>query len=508
MSKVDTLMEETEQNLLADQFFDMGWENYQQGAQAEAQTLFEMALELCPDHLNALLWSGILAYQQGRYSHAETGFRQLVSLAPDLDAGHYNLALTLQAEQRFIEAEVAYRNALNCHPGRPETWNNLGTLLLETDRYAEAQALYEQLVQQAPDYTDAWFNLGVTLASSGKYAQAIPYYQKAIQQQPEYSEAQFALAVAWLACNHWELGWPQYEWRWRHTKLKMKRPETLAPAWDGQADIQQRRFVLDVEQGYGDTLQFCRFATELAARGAEVVLRAPPELQELLTSLTGISEVLPQQADTSGDFQMSLMSLPAALELRPENIPAADGYLTVSAELRRQWRHWLGPARRPRIGLVWAGNPQHDNDRHRSLPLATLLAGLPSDYDYLVLQTRLSDEERATLATQPTCRIPELPDFAATAALCSELDLVISIDSAVAHLCGALGLPVWILLAKVPDWRWPDQGIASRWYRSARLFRQSQAGNWAGLLARLSVALSQHGLTAKPVTPYGDRISE
>ena len=270
--------------------------------------------------------------------------------------------------------------------------------------------------------------------------------------------------------------------------LRRRQPQPSAAPWYGYSSLQGKRLLIDYEQGYGDCLQFCRFVPTLAALGANIQLRIQPALRPLLGSLSGVQRLISDEPPTPCDYQLNLMSLPALLAITPENIPASQGYLSAPAERVAHWQSRLTDVGRPRIGLVWAGNPHHSNDRQRSLPLAQLLAALPSGPSYLSLQRHLSAEDAAWLQTRPDiCLLgEELTDFADTAALCSQLDRVICVDTAVAHLCGALGVPVWILLPFAADWRWLRQREDSPWYATARLFRQSQPGDWHGVLVQIS----------------------
>ena len=443
---------------------------HEQGQMLVASGLLAQLVRQAPEDAEVRLWAGILAFETGDFAEAAAHFRHASRLTPQQAMAHYNLGLCLEALQENQGAIAAYSQAI------------------------AGQADYVQAIRLAPDYADGYFNRGVLRAEQDRLTEAEQDYQRAIDLEPNHESAQFALAVCWLSLGRWQQGWPQYEWRWRFAAVNRSRPPRIAPPWDGQAPLQGKRLLIDYEQGYGDCLQFCRFVPTLAALGADIQLRIQPALRPLLGSLSGVQRLICDEPPSACDYQLNLMSLPALLAITPENIPASQGYLSAPAERVAHWQSRLTEVGRPKIGLVWAGNPHHSNDRQRSLPLAQLLAALPPGPSYFSLQRHLSAEDAALLPTRPDiCLLgEELTDFADTAALCSQLDRVICVDTAVAHLCGALGVPVWILLPFAADWRWLRQREDSPWYATARLFRQSQPGDWHGVLVQISDRLS-HG---------------
>lgn len=476
----------------SDLLFWQGWQWQQQQRPDNARQAFQQALACQPDHLDATLWLGILAFQLGDYPQAVDWFHRTLRLAPGLAAAHYNLGLALQEQGEPAAARQAYLAAIRCAPEKREAYNNLATVLLEQGEVQQALDCLSLLLAQHADYDDAWFNRGVACSELGRIQEAIGYYQHAVALTPEHASAQFALAVAWLTLGEWRRGWPQYDWRWDYPSVGLNRPPQQGIEWDGVVDLAGQHLLLEGEQGFGDILQFCRFACLCRASDARVTLRVPATLRALLTSLGDI-EVISDPSPVTCDYQLSLMSLPARLRIEPATVPLATGYLHADELIRQRWRDWLGPRQAPRIGLVWAGNPRHHNDARRSMDLSTLLAALPQGYDYIILQHRINAEERQLLQQQPNCRRPEhgFADFADTAGLCAELDLVISVDTAVAHLAGALGKPVWILLPWLPDWRWMLDQPHSPWYRHARLFRQPAPGAWSPILQQLAQALTE-----------------
>ena len=467
---------------------------HEQGQPLVAHGLLEQLVQQDPEDAEVRLWAGILAFEAGDYLAATTHFRHASHLAPQQAMAHYNLGLCLEELQDNPGAIAAYSQAIACQADHVQAYNNRGILHAANGQHELALHDYEQAIRLAPDYADGYFNRGVLRAEQDRLTEAEQDYRQAIRLDPDHEAAQFALAVCWLSLGRWQQGWPQYEWRWRFAAVNRSRPPRIAPPWDGQAPLQGKRLLIDYEQGYGDCLQFCRFVPTLAALGADIQLRIQPALRPLLGSLSGVQRLICDEPPSACDYQLNLMSLPALLAITPDNIPASQGYLSAPAERIAHWQSRLAKSGQPRIGLVWAGNPHHSNDRQRSLPLAQLLAALPPGPSYFSLQRHLSAEDAALLPTRPDiCLLgEELTDFADTAALCSQLDRVICVDTAVAHLCGALGVAVWILLPFAADWRWLRQREDSPWYASAHLFRQSQPGDWHGVLVQISDRLS-HG---------------
>ena len=467
---------------------------HEQGQTLAARGLLERLVRQAPEDAEVRLWAGILAFEANDYLEAIDHFRQALTTAPRLAIAHYNLGLCLEALRDSKGAIEAYSRAIDCQPDHVHAYNNRGILHAASGHLELARHDYEQAIRLAPDYADGYFNRGVLNTDQDRLTEAEQDYRQAIALEPEHESAQFALGVCWLALGQWQQGWPQYEWRWRYATVNRSRPPRIAPPWDEHSSLQGKRLLLDYEQGYGDCLQFCRFVPTLAALGAEIQLRIQPALRPLLGSLSGVQRLICDEPPHPCDYQLNLMSLPGRLAITPENIPASQGYLSAPPERIAHWQSRLSELNlpRPRVGLVWAGNPNHSNDRQRSLPLAQLLAALPPGFSYISLQRELRPGDSRLLQAHPEihCLGDQLADFADSAALCRELDLVICVDTAVAHLCGALGVPVWIVLPFAADWRWLRQRDDSPWYDSARLFRQPQPGDWAGALASVAQQLT------------------
>jgi hypothetical protein len=333
-------------------------------------------------------------------------------------------------------------------------------------------------------------NRGNALQDLMRHDEALASLARAVALKPDYASAYWNESLTRLLQGDFEAGWKLYEWRWR-----MDSPNWPAgiPQWLGEERLNGKTIVLHAEQGLGDAIQFCRYAKLVAARGATVLLQVRPALTALLRNLEGVSRV------TAGgerlpphDFHCPLLSLPLAFKTRLETIPADVPYLFADPQRATRWRRRLGDAPSPRTGLVWAGSMTHKNDRNRSLPLLRLLEALPAGIRCYSLQKELRDGDRELLRQRPEIVHlgDDLADLTDTAALLSELDLVISADTSVVHLAGAMGKPVWVLLPFAPDWRWLLDRDDSPWYPTARLFRQTAIGDWAGVLSRVSDELT------------------
>jgi tetratricopeptide (TPR) repeat protein len=356
-----------------------------------------------------------------------------------------------------------------------------------------------------PDYAEAFNNRGNALQALKRLDEALASYDKALAFKPDYAEAHWNEALLRLLTGDFSRGWAKYEWRWRNESLALSTRNFSQPLWLGAAAIDGKTILLHSEQGFGDTIQFCRYVPLLAARGARVILEVPRSLQELMTNLAGATQVI-SKGDSLPDFdvQCPFLSLPLAFATRLETIPSATPYLRAPVQALKNWQARLGPKARPRIGLAWSGRPTHKNDQNRSISLRSLLALLDIEATFVSLQKDVRTDDAAVLKERDDILDfgDALKDFSDTAALISHLDLVISVDTSVAHLAGALAKPVWVLLPFLPDWRWLLDRDDSPWYPTARLFRQDNTRAWDDVIVRVHEALRDFtdycGLKANP----------
>jgi tetratricopeptide (TPR) repeat protein len=462
------------------------------GRHGEAEAACRRAIAIDPAHAGAQINLATALKGQGRLVEAIAACERGLAAAPRHAEGHNNLAGLLQMAGLLQPAEEACRRALAIAPGYAMAHNTLGSILQEQSRSDEAAPCYRAAITLKPDYAEAYSNLAVALTSLGDLDDALASCGKAIALKPDYADAHWNKALALLLCGDFAHGWAEYEWRKRADTALGRALALSGPEWDGTA-LNGGTILLHAEQGLGDTIQFVRYAPLVAARGGKVVLRVQPELRRLLAGMDGVERlVTTDDALPPYDVHLSLLSLPRVFATEPSTIPRRIPYVAVEAEAARAWARRLAAYPGRRVGLAWAGRPQHKNDRNRSLALRELASlGSVSGVTFVSLQ---KGPAAAQLSGQPAGFAPvdvggELDDFVNTAAAIANLDLVISVDTSVAHLAGALGRPVWCLLPYAPDWRWMLGRDDSPWYPTMRLFRQARRGEWSGVATQIVKAL-------------------
>jgi len=507
--------------------------SFQQGDLDTAERLCADILEHRPDDFEALHLLGMLHLQ--RRSMAEA--LRWLSAALRSNAGSCeamsNLGLALHASGRFEEAVASYRNALLLAPDHPEILYNLANACLELGRLDEALSAYDAALAVKPDHAGALVNRGNTLLRLNQPAKAIASYDAALMTMPghpqiltnrghalrrldrpdqalvdfaaalaaspEFAEAQFEAAMARLTLGDFARGWKQYEWRWKTSAFARQRRSFSAPLWLGHEPLAGKTILLHAEQGFGDTIQFVRYAPLLVGQGARVICEVQPELKLLLSQMPDVAVAAAAgEALPAFDLHCPLLSLPLALGTALANIPADMPYLSAPAERVAHWRQRL-PSGGPRAGFVWSGSATHKNDANRSIALTRLAALFENPpLKCFSLQTELRAADREVLAALPklTHLGDDISDFADTAAIIALLDVVISVDTAVAHLAGALGKPAIILLPHAADFRWMRQRKDTPWYPAARLMRQPAFGNWDSVIASLRDELLKLNPTA------------
>ncbi len=462
---------------------------------AEALASYERALAVRPDYAEALYNRGMALRELKRPAEALASYECALALRPDHAEAFYNRGVMLRQLKRLDEALASYDQAVALKPDYVDALNNRGVALHELKRFDEALASYDRALALRPDYVPALSNRGVTLHELARLDEALACYDDALALNPTYADGHFNKALLRLLKGDFDTGWREYEWRrWKDDNLTLYRRDFTQPLWLGQTTIEGKTIRLHAEQGFGDTIQFCRYAPLVAARGARVLLEVPVQLKDLMATLAGVAEVIATQNELPDfDLHCPLLSLPLALATRVESIPAQVPYLSVPAESLSRWTGAVGPKRRLRIGLVWSGSSGHKGDAVRSINLRSLLPVLDIDAEFISLQKDVRADDATVLREHGDIVHfgDKLDTFADTAAIIANLDLVISVDTSVAHLAGALAKPVWVLLPFVPDFRWLLDREDSPWYPTARLFRQQAAGDWAGVIGRVVVELEK-----------------
>ncbi len=476
------------------------------GRPAEALICFDKAVALKPDYAEAYNNRALILQDLNRHNDALASLDRALALTPDNARAHNNRGALLQDLRRFDEALAAHEKALALNAGFAEAAFNRATALHALSRFDDAVAGFNTAIALRPDYAEAYQNLGVTLQDDKRLPEAIAAYRKAIALRPGYAEATSSLGFCELQLGQFEAGFRDYEARKQLPGAPAGRVFTR-PQWRGETIAGKTLFV-HWEQGLGDALQFCRFGKVAAARGIKIIMSVQEPLRRLLQQLRPAVEIIGQDAAPAAyDYHCSLMSLPGLLGIASHAIPAERQSIAADPALSKSWSARLPPQQefsKPRIGVAWSGNEKHKNDRNRSIPLQTLSPLFAADADWISLQKDVRASDAALLAGLPVAALGDaLTDFADTAALIDNLDLVITADTSVAHLAGAMGKPVWILLTYYPDWRWFLDGDTSPWYPSARLFRQDRSRSWENVVAHVRDAVHEFVHSSSPSSRTG-----
>jgi lipoprotein NlpI len=428
------------------------------------------------------------------YESAILLYDQAIALEPTRCDPHYKRANALRIVGRLEEALAGYDRAIERNADYAHAYCNRGVVLQSLGRPEAALQSYDRTIALDPTDVMAHYNRALVMQDCSRWDEAMRSYDRAIELNPRFADAQYNRSMLQLFLGDFERGWRGYEWRWANARrLGIGDARAFAaPRWLGEESIAGKRILLYAEAGLGDTLQFCRYATSCGRQGATVVLEVPEVLRQLLGSVEGVSQVIGAGSPLPPfDYHCPLLSLPLAFRTTVATIPSPASYLRADQLRVAQWRERLGTRRSPRIGLVWSGNPNNPIDARRSIRLADLVAQLPTGYEYFRLQTQVRDTDRSALESNPQIVSfdDDLLDFDNTAALCMCMDLVVTIDSSLAHLAGALGHRTWVLLPQIPDFRWMRDREDSPWYPSVKLYRQTVAGNWRSVFDRVAADL-------------------
>jgi tetratricopeptide (TPR) repeat protein len=459
----------------------------------EALRLLSAALKSNAGSSDAMSNLGLALHASGRFEEAVASYRNALSLAPNHPEILVNLANACLELGRLDEALAAYDAALAAQPGHAGALVNRGNTLLRLNRPLDAIASFDAALVVMPGHPQILTNRGHALRRLDRPDEALVDFAAALAAQPEFAEAQFEAAMTRLTFGDFARGWKQYEWRWKTAAFSRQRRSFAAPQWLGHQPLDGKTILLHAEQGFGDTLQFIRYAPLLAGQGAHVISEVQPELKPLLSQLSGVTVIAAGEALPAFDLHCPLLSLPLALRTELSTVAADVPYLTASAERAAHWRPRL-PSGRPRAGFVWSGSATHKNDANRSIALARLAALFEnSPLSCVSLQTELRASDREVLQGLPQLIHlgDDIHDFVDTAAIISLLDVVVTVDTAVAHLAGALGKPVIILLPYAADFRWMRQRMDTPWYPTAKLLRQPAFGDSDSVIADLRDALNR-----------------
>ncbi len=468
--------------------------HHQAGNMHQAEQLYRQILDADPGHYIALHQLGILACQVGRSDIGLAHFTEVLRLQPNFSQGYNSLGIAQRDLGRLEEAIGNWQTSLRLQPIQAEAHNNLGLALKELGRLDESVANLELALVHHPNFFEAHNNLGNTFKEQGRIQESVACYLRTLQLKPDHADAHKNLGIAYLLAGNFAQGWAEFEWRWRCREFSM--PKLPQPLWDG-SPLHGRTILLHTEQGIGDTIQFIRYARQIKQAGGSTILLCPTALTPLLTRCDGLDRVVVGDPLPRFDVHAPLLNLPRLLGTHSvAAIPTDVPYVHADPVLVERWRQRISPS--PAlpfspspylVGICWQGNPSNTRDRWRSVPLGHFapLAALPG-VKLLSLQTGPGSEQ---LRQWPNLADDIGSDLADTAATMMNLDLVITVDTALAHLAGALGVPVWVALAFAPDWRWLLEREDSPWYPSMRLFRQPKLRDWDDVFVRIASALQE-----------------
>ena len=495
--------------------YGLGFALQKQGDLTAAISSYKKALALKPDYPEAHNNLGSILQELGDTTNAATSYKTALKQKPDYAEAHNNLGFLLQELGDPIKAIASYKIALQINPSYPEAHNNLGRALHDQGDPVKAIASYKTALELSTDQPETHNNLGNALQELGDFQGAIASYQNTLLLKPDHPEAQTNLSNALLALGRYKEGWEKYDWRFKKSKKpSMPHSSPKCSQWNAEGTMINHKLLLVSEQGLGDTLQFMRYAATLRNEGLCVSLCAQPKLHSLIkTSGIDPSPLTPLQANEVSDgLWIPLLSVPRHLEVSPENPIITEPYIKTSDELIAKWAGILSTEQRAIIGINWQGNPSHEktNSIGRSLPLETFAPiASKTNSTLLSLQKGFGSEQLETCSFKHrfvSCQdqVNDTWDFLETAAIIANCDLVITSDTSVAHLAAGMGKTTWLLLKKVPEWRWGLEGDTTFWYPTMRLFRQKERGNWDEVMEQVAEALQEHfggsGMPAEPAS--------
>jgi len=482
------------------------WANLGQVLQAlkqdqDALGCFDKALALAPDDIGILTNRANALLSLNRTEEALGAFRAILARVPQHPEARLNSGIAHAALGALDEAVAEFDRALELVPGHPAAHFNRGVALYDLGRYAEAVAAHDRALAAAPDHAGALLNRGRALAALNRFDDAIASYGKAHALRKDDADVHFMESLALLTLGDYRRGFEKYEWRWRRSGMPEQKSRGR-PLWLGDYPLARKTVLLHAEQGFGDTIQFVRYVPLVARRGATVIVECQTELKNLLCDIPGAARLIARgEVLPAFDLHCPLLSLPLAFA-GPSTLSASVPYLRPLAERTAKWRDRLPANGRLRVGVCWAGSGAHLNDGNRSIPLARFAVLFAvSGVDFVNLQKEVSAPDAAILHKHGVIQLgQEFADFADTAAVMAMLDLVISVDTSVAHLAGAMAKATAVLLPFSPDFRWMLDRTDSPWYPTMRLFRQASIGDWCGPLDRLSGELAAVASRRQPTT--------
>jgi len=458
-----------------------------EGENEQACRMYEKAIKLNPRYANAYYSLGVTLKELGRLNDAIEMLKKAIVLDPSHVESYNNLGVALQEKGELEDAIANFTKVIELNSNHASAYNNLGVAFKEIGNTNDAILMFAKAIELDSQFASAYNNVGMVYTDFARVEDALEMYEKAIALDSNYADAYWNKSIALLTLGKLEEGFKFYEWRFK-TEMQSKRKKNFSqPLWLGEESLEGKTILIHSEQGYGDTIQFCRYINMVAALGANVIFEVEEARIPLMRSIQGIKQLIVKgNALVAFDYHCPLLSLPLAFKTSLETIPIFQSYLQADAEEVGVWENRLGKKTTPRIGLVWSGSKNHKNDFNRSIHLEKLLEALPSQYEYFSLQKELRENDKEILEKFNVGNYAqELHHFGNTAALISCMDFVVSVDTSVAHLAGSMGKETLILLPFCADWRWLEDKEETPWYPSVTLLRQKSINDWEGVLSLL-----------------------
>ncbi len=455
---------------------------------------YKTHIQIKPDEKESYYGLGNALKDILKFEDAIYCYRKAIEIDPQYYDALTNLANTLRRVKQFNEAAIYYSRAVEANPIEPDAYSNLGNILHDLNRTDLAIDAYAQALVIAPNDVRANYNIGNIYKELNQFEEAIEQLDHVLTLNPDDEETLFAKGVMLLTMGRYKEGFQLYEQRWERKSLIEKPRDYSQPLWNGTQSLEGKTILIHIEQGLGDTIQFSRLLNQLQKRGATIIFEVQKPLIGIMSRITGVSKVIAYKSEFKEfDYYCPLLSLPHYLNLELDNIPMAEGYLKPLPEYLNKWQLKLGPKTKPRVGLICSGNKMHENDQNRSILLFEIIQYLPQEFEYITLQKEMREVDRQLIEKYPLFKSfgDELDNFDDTAALCELMDVVISVDTSVAHLSGAIGKKTWLLIPFSPDWRWLLERKDSPWYLSMTIYRQESMKNWASVFEKVAIDLKK-----------------
>lgn len=454
----------------------------------------EKIIRLKPDHKESYFALANALKDKLFFHDAIAWYQKALALDENYYDAIINLANTLRRLKHFDEAALYYSRAVQLQPNSADAYSNLGNILHDLKRTDLAIDAYAQALQIDPRSQRVHFNLANIFKELNQLDEALEQFDHVLSIDPENIEAQFAKGMIYLAQGKYQEGFKLYEHRWERESLVTKLRQYPQALWTGKESLDGKTILVYIEQGLGDTIQFSRLIPQLAQQGARVIFEVQKPLMGLMKQIEGVAELIAhKEALPIFDYYCPLLNLPSAIGMDVEHIPLAQGYLKSNTAYVDKWQNILGEKTKPRVGLVCSGNAMHENDQNRSILLFDIIPYLPQEFEYITLQKEMREADRQLIQKYPLFKSygDELDNFDDTAALCELMDIVISVDTSVAHLSGALAKKTFLLVPYCPDWRWMLTRQDSPWYQSMKIYRQEFMNSWQSTFTQLAKDLKK-----------------